>query len=207
LSWFAKKHGHRIVPIEIGSVSDMETTEKKLTTLRAFVSDNLATRCNRPVWSLQDSLTGPLAYLVPHHGLSNQIPELLQDVESASVLVGEQIPVDVNIWMKSGGARIPLQRDSHNNLLFQIAGANYVRLYCQEESPKLYIRSNNTDGFLAGATSALNCELEDFESHPLARNANYQEVLLASGDSIFIPSNTWFYVRSLSTSINVSYRW
>lgn len=185
----------------------MDTTAQKMTTMRVFVSDYLATTCDRPVWSVQDSLTRPLAYLVPHHCLSNQIPELLQDFASATMLVGEQIPVRVNIWMKSGGARTPLQLDSCNNLLVQIVGANYIRLYCHEESQKLYVINKDTDGLFPRAVSALNCELEDFESHPLARDANYQEVLLLSGDSIFIPSNTWFYVRSLSTSINVNYRW
>lgn len=53
--------------------------------------------------------------------------------------------------------------------------------------------------------SALDCEREDLELHPLSAHAVYQDVILREGDALFIPAGTWHYVRSLSTSISVNY--
>ena len=204
-SWFARKHGHRLVPIEIGSMLSKDGMTEKMMSLRSFVSDYLAPSCDHPVWSLEDALARPSAYLA-QHALLDQIPELLQYVEAAPDLCGEQGPSHINVGMRSGGTRTPLHYDSHDKLLVQIVGAEYVRMYGKEETPKLYVTKEGTHA-LQGDMSAVNCELEDFECHPLAREAQYQEVLLLPGDCLFIPSGMWHYVRSLSTSVNVKYCW
>lgn len=108
--------------------------------------------------------------------------------------------------MGTGGTRTPLHYDSYDNLLVQLVGAKYVRIYGKEETGKLYVSKVGTYGS-QGNMSAVDCERENFEQHPLARDAKFQEVLLLPGDALFIPSRAWHYVRSLSSSVSVNYWW
>ena len=102
------------------------------------------------------------------------------------------------------GTRTPLHFDSYDNLFVQLVGAKYVRLYDTDQTDKLYVSKDGNYG-LQGNMSKVNCELEDFDSHPLAKTCQYTEVLLLPGDCLFIPSRHWHYVRSLSTSISINY--
>jgi len=53
--------------------------------------------------------------------------------------------------------------------------------------------------------SEINCEKEDYEMYPLAKDAIFVEVILFPGDALYIPAKAWHYVRSLSTSISMNY--
>jgi lysine-specific demethylase 8 len=194
-----------MVPIEIGSMLSKDGMVEKMMNVRSFVSDYLAPSSTHPIWSLEDAVSLPSAYLA-QHAVLDQIPKLLQDVEAAPSLCGSQGPTKINVWMGTGGTRTPLHYDSYDNLLVQIVGAKYVRIYGKEETPKLYVTKKGAYA-LQGNMSAVDCEREDFDLHPLARDAAYQEVLLMPGDCLFIPSRVWHYVRSLSTSVSVNYWW
>ncbi|KAL3918168.1 MAG: hypothetical protein SGILL_004366 [Bacillariaceae sp.] len=145
-------------------------------------------------WSLQDATsdTAQTAYLA-QHPLLDQIPSLFLDVEDDPCGVN---PTNVNVWMGTGGTRTPLHFDSYDNLLVQIVGAKYVRLYAREHTPKLYVSTNKSYG-LQGNMSDLDCEMEDFTKHPLAKDCPYEEVLLLPGDCLFIPSQHWHYRKLL----------
>ncbi|KAL3903927.1 MAG: hypothetical protein SGARI_005156 [Bacillariaceae sp.] len=199
----AKEHGHRMIPIEIGNMASGMT--ELIVSFRQFVGKYLSDSAKKDCWSLQDATSDSgsspsIAYLA-QHPLLNQIPALYSDVKRKPLGVN---PTNVNIWMGTGGTRTPLHFDSYDNFLVQIVGAKYVRLYAREYSPKLYVSTNKSYG-LQGNMSDLDCEMEDFEKHPMAKDCPYQEVLLLPGDCLFIPSQHWHYVRSLSTSISVNY--
>lgn len=200
LSWFASRHGHRLLPIET-----ISTSKPMMMTMRSFVSSVLAPSCTHPVWSLQDSSSRPNASVVMHHRLMHQIPELRQYVEVAPPLCGELGPSNINVWMRSGGSRMPLQCDSRKRLLVQIVGAIYLRLYAEGEGSKLCMQG--VADVAEGNRTTVECELEDFEGHPRARDAVFEEALLFPGDGLFIPSNMWLYTRSLTTSVCVIYQW
>lgn len=179
--------------------------QEKMVSFRSFVSDHLAPSSSRSVWTLEDAVSLPSAYLA-QHALLDQIPDLVEHVEAAPRLCGSDGPTRINVWMGTGGTRTPLHFDSYDNLLVQVVGAKYVRIYGKEETPKLYVTKEGAYA-AQGNMSAVDCEREDFELHPLAKDAVYQEVLLMPGDCLFIPSRVWHYVRSLSTSVSVNYWW
>lgn len=114
--------------------------------------------------------------------------------------------IQMNAWIGTGGTRTPLHFDSYDNFFVQVVGIKYIRLYSQQEAPKLYvIKSGSTAYAKQGNMSAVDCEKEDYLSHPLAESAEYTEIVMFPGDTLYIPAKTWHYVRGLSTSISLNF--
>ena len=203
LSSLVSHHGHRLVPVEVGSITT--GMKERLVSFRSFVSDYLAPSTARPCWSIEDATTMstefPVAYLA-QHPLLDQIEVLYDDVLTEPF--GVQ-PTNINVWMGTGGTRTPLHFDSYDNLLVQLVGAKYVRLYAPCCAPNLYVNKEAGGFGSQGNMSEVDCELEDYQKHPLVKGCEYQEVLLLPGDCLYIPAGYWHYVRSLSTSISVNY--
>jgi lysine-specific demethylase 8 len=196
----SRQHGHRLVPIELGSILTGMTED--LVSLRSFISTYLARSNEKVGWSLDDAIhpPAPIAYLA-QHPLLDQIPDLYQDVDRNPCGIE---PTNVNIWMGTGGTRTPLHFDSYDNLLIQLVGVKYVRLYDPDQTARLYVSRDEGYG-RQGNMSEVNCEMEDLAKHPLVKDATFTEVVLFPGDCLYIPSRHWHYVRSLSTSMSVNY--
>ena len=137
--------------------------------------------------------------------LFDMIPELLTDISPKPSLLGDS-PVQINGWFGSGGTRTPLHFDSYDNILVQVVGSKYIRLYNNSETKYLYAVSKNskTTYQQQGNFSEVKCEEEDLQKHPLVSKAKYTELVLNPGDGVYIPAGCWHYVRSLSTSFSVS---
>jgi len=174
--------------------------------LRQFMSSYLAISAAREYWTLDDAISAPknsVAYLT-QHPLIQQLPGLGTDLDMTPSLCGALGPSLVYLWIGTGGTRTPLHFDSYNNLFVQLVGVKYIRIYGEQETSKLHVSRNKLYG-LQGNMSDVDCEREDYESFPGAKNAQYQEVLLFPGDAVFIPARAWHYVRSLTTSMSVNY--
>lgn len=179
--------------------------EEKVIDVSTFVSEHLIPSSAKGIWTLDHAVSNPSCYMA-QHALLDQIPSLAIDVEPFPRICGTKTKPLINIWMGTGGTRTPLHFDSYDNILVQIAGAKYVRVYASGETPKLYVTKNSTHAS-QGNMSSVDCERENLDTHPLAKDAKYLEVVLMPGDAIFIPSGEWHYVRSLSTSISINYWW
>jgi len=204
---FSHSYGHRLVPIEIGSMKSCGGMKEQLMTIRSFISTYMVESTNSKTWwSLKDAITldSKVAYLA-QHPLLEQIPDLWEDVVDTPC-VGIQ-PTNVNLWIGTGGTRTPLHFDSYDNFLVQLVGCKYVRIYHPRESPNLYVIKTRKDNRydLQGNMSAVDCEMEDYDKHPLAKDVPFTEVLLLPGDCLYIPSRHWHYVRSLTTSASINY--
>lgn len=218
LERLSHSYGHRVVPIEVGSMYD--AMREEFCNIRTFISKYLAPSSRRRIWTLEDaartSSSGSevveteeneetnIAYLA-QHPLLDQIPELFDDVEAQPAGVK---PTVVNAWVGTGGTRTPLHFDSYDNLLVQVVGAKYVRMYDPRYTESLYVisKTSSEDSLgRQGNMSALCCEREDFNEHPFAKDVPYTETILLPGDCLYIPSRYWHYVRSLSTSVSVNY--
>lgn len=154
-----------------------------------------------------DSSVGYLA----QHDLFEQIPALGRDIitpdyctlqRSDAADADEDEDLALNAWFGPGGTVSPLHFDPKDNLLCQIVGTKYLRLYAPDESEKLY----PVEGLLSN-TSQVQVEAPDADTFPLFAQAKYLECVLQEGEMLFIPRKHWHFVKSLSTSFSVSFWW
>ena len=203
LDYLTRIMGHRLFPVELGSMQKGSMSETFLS-FRSFVETFLVPSASRRIWSLDDcAQTDAIAYLA-QHPLLTQVPALKDDLGAIDAICGREGPSHINAWIGTGGTQTPLHFDSYDNILVQLVGIKYVRLYRAELTNSLYVTKNSPYG-AQGNMSALRCEQEDFDLHPKAKDLEYTEAVLYPGDVLFIPSGMWHYVRSLSTSLSINF--
>lgn len=155
----------------------------------------------------------PPGYLA-QHPLFDQIPSLKADICPPPLLTDapsdtsapppcERVPASapiVSAWFGPGGTVSPLHNDPYHNLLCQVVGSKYVRLYDAAETASVYPRSgslcNNSHVDIDAPTPA---------EHPRFAGAPCWQAVLAPGEMLYIPRHAWHYVRSLQTSFSTSF--
>ena len=128
-----------------------------------------------------------------------------------------------NAWLGPAGTITPLHTDAYHNLLCQVVGRKYVRLYSPFQTARL--RPRGVEGGVdMGNTSAVDVgvaegwdagsdreDVEDEEGRPDGwawfRDVPYVDCILGPGDTLYIPIGWWHYVRSLTVSFSVSFWW
>lgn len=152
------------------------------------------------MWS---SDSANLAYIAQHQ-LFDQIKELHEDIavpEYCSAGGGKL--QSLNAWFGPHGTITPLHHDPHHNLFAQVLGRKYVRLYPASTSVGLY---PNTESMLSN-TSEVDLDNTDGKEYPETAALEFVDCVLEEGDLLYIPPKWWRYVRSLSISFSVSFRW
>ena len=191
--------GSRTVPVEIGDKYTSETWTQTLMTVNNFIEKYITDRTQ-------------MGYLAQHQ-LFEQIPELKKDIfvpdycylsetDDGDDSCGDTPPVLMNAWFGPKGTVSPLHHDPYQNLLAQVMGSKYIRLY-EKESPFMYA---NVDSILDN-TSQVDLEAIDLEEFPRFHENMYHECILNEGEMLFIPFKWWHFVKSLSTSFSVSFWW
>jgi hypothetical protein len=218
--------GRRLVPIELGRSYVDEGWGQKIITFKEFMGHYVLDPESSAL------ATGYLA----QHDLFAQIPSLREDIaipdycftspppphyssplaEKHSRLAQLDEPL-LNAWFGPAGTISPLHTDPYHNILSQVVGRKYVRLYAPKESEKLYARGVEDGGVDMGNTSALDIGVlagwdgseeekrEAQERFPLFREAEFVDCILEEGECLYIPVGWWHYVRSLSVSFSVSF--
>ena len=223
-------NGHRLIPVEIGnSYTDADWTQR-LMTFSEFVTQFLLPE--------QPDEIGYIA----QHDLSAQIPALKNDFSVPDFCFTAPKPVNgaaaqtcglssaplldeplMNAWLGPKGTKTPPHTDPYHNILCQVVGYKYVRLYAPEETYRLYPQGVDENGVDMANTSqvstdcfrptfqkrGLHCDDRHdlYEKYPLLGEAVYQEAVLAPGECLYIPLGWWHYVESLTTSFSVSFWW
>ncbi|KAF6227711.1 hypothetical protein HO173_012041 [Letharia columbiana] len=212
--------GRRLIPVEIGrSYTDAEWGQS-IITFKDFMSEYL----------LQDSSNAGdngIGYLA-QHDLFTQVPSLRNDISIPDYCYtnppppAPDTPLGVkelqpkldepllNAWFGPAGTVSPLHTDPYHNILSQVVGKKYVRLYSPSESEKLYPKGMEGGGVDMSNTSEVDVEAEEGvldEGFPLFRGAVYVETILNEGECLYIPVGWWHYVRSLTVSFSVSFWW
>ena len=101
------------------------------------------------------------------------------------------------------GTISPCYHDPYDNLLCQIFGAKFIRLF-PPDSPGLYPHSEES---LLSNSSQLDVENPDYSEFPEHRKAQPLDCVLERGEMLFIPKGWWHFVKSLTPSFSVSFWW
>lgn len=205
LEYLRKVAGPRTVPVEIGSQYTDKEWSQKLMTVNEFIDKFIMSNGNEK------------GYLAQHQ-LFDQIPQLRKDIlvpdyccmldysyKEGKNEIEEQVSkedVKINAWFGPGGTVSPLHYDPQHNLLTQVFGDKYIRLYDKLETEYLYAH----EGMLTN-TSQVDLDCPDIDQFPLFQKAQGMECILKEGEMLYIPPQWWHYVRSLSLSFSVSFWW
>lgn len=142
-----------------------------------------------------------LGYLA-QHPLFDQIPALAADIrEPEYCCLGEDDSPAVNAWFGPAGTVTPLHTDPHHNLLCQVVGSKYVRLYSAEDTPHLHPFSQGL------TTNSSQVDLDKPQDNESVAHLCYRECLLQEGEMLYIPPRWMHYVKSLTISFSVSFWW
>jgi len=225
--------GRRIVPIEIGKSYTEEGWTQRVMTFGQFMHSYLLPPESKEV-----------GYLA-QHDLFAQIPALRNDIMVPDYCFTAPPPPDavvlrtaglatverldepmLNAWFGPKGTKTPLHTDPYHNILCQVVGYKYIRLYPPSETAKLYPLGKDDKGVNMGNTSQVDVSLvrtlkqgEDLnadevrdvmnvnQKFPMLKGARYQEAILGPGECLYVPLGWWHYVESLSTSFSISFWW
>jgi len=196
--------GCRIVPVELGSKYTDQTWSQKLMTVNEFFETYVLNSRSEN----NESRNREVGYLAQHQ-LFNQVPRLRQDIVVPDYCAlsnstdEDENDVDINAWFGPGGTISPLHRDEKHNLLAQVVGAKYLRLYHPEMTYGLYPHTSH----LLSTTSQVDVENPDLTMFPLFEGVTFSDCVLREGDLLYIPPMYWHYVRSCTTSFSVSFWW
>lgn len=144
-----------------------------------------------------------VAYMNQHH-LLHQHPLLQEGIAVPPYTLGRELS-PANVWIGTRGTVTSLHSDPSDNLLCQVAGYKYFRLYALDQTPKLYattLRARNKNSF---GTSPVRVEAPLPPEHAMAADATFVEGILRPGDVLFLPKSMWHYVRGLTTSVSVNF--
>lgn len=221
--------GRRLVPVELGKAYTDDDWSQKIIPFRDFLKDYLL-----PPSSSSPEEEREIGYLA-QHDLFTQIPGLKSDIRTPDYCYstpptpeGPNAPsppqvedaiddVKINIWLGPAGTTSPLHTDPHHNILTQVFGYKYVRLYAPSE--KVYpkpkpekegdVDMSNTSQVDVGLwINGESCETEVIQDEfPQFKDAKYVEEILGPGEALFIPRGWWHYVESVSVSCSVSFWW
>lgn len=221
--------GRRLVPVEVGRSYVDEGWGQELITFKDFLHRYI----------VEDSTAGdesshrPTGYLAQHE-LFRQIPSLRNDTRTPDFCWADvpkhprdpskdQPRVDMpqlNAWFGPAKTITPLHTDGYHNLLCQVVGIKYVRLYPPSATPCMKPREaengvdmSNTSSVDVGVVEGWDEAPEDTGDGDVQSlkerlgQLEYRECILEPGDTLLIPIGWWHYVRSLSISFSVSFWW
>lgn len=210
LTYLIIEYGHRTLPIELGSLNTSKRLNESLMLVVNFVDTYLSKSTKFGVWSYEEAREreGEVAYCA-QHGVFEQIKglrDLVEDWPKAILGGKEEKPgARVNAWIGTGGTRTPLHFDSYDNIFVQVVGVKYVRIYRKTvDVERIYLKKGEGAG-KQGNMSMVDVEDVDEIKFPGFKDLEYEECLMFPGDALYIPVGTWHYVRSLTTSVSVSY--
>lgn len=193
MNYLKQVAGFRTVPVEVGKNYLSQEWKQELITFSEFLERILSNDCS----------SSNVTYLAQHQ-LFDQIQELKHDIVIPDYCFagGGEIR-SVNAWLGPPGTVTPLHHDPHHNILAQVVGKKYVRLYPASVSEELYPHSES----MLSNSSQVDLDDIDEQEFPKVLDLDFIDCILKEGEMLYIPPKWWHYVRSLTTSFSVSFWW
>ncbi|KAL0371153.1 UNVERIFIED_CONTAM: Lysine-specific demethylase [Sesamum angustifolium] len=193
MNYLNKVAGFRTVPVEVGKNYLSPDWKQELITFSEFLERIQSSDCS----------SAGLTYLAQHQ-LFDQIQELKQDIVVPDYCFagGGEIR-SLNAWFGPPGTVTPLHHDPHHNILAQVVGKKYIRLYPCSLSGELYPHS---ESMLSNSSQV---DLDNIDEREFSRmlDLEFLDCILEEGEMLYIPPKWWHYVRSLTPSFSVSFWW
>lgn len=160
--------GRRLVPIETGrSYTDLGWGQR-ISTFKDFISTYMLSHDTLGGSERNKAQTGYLA----QHDLFAQIPSLRADISVPDYCYCEPAPnplkhirhtpkledPQLNAWFGPKGTISPLHTDPYHNVLAQVVGFKYVRLYGPDQTEWLYPRNMDESGVDMSNTSQVDLD-------------------------------------------------
>lgn len=193
IDYLQRVAGDRTVPVEVGKNYLCSEWKQELITFSQFLARIQA----------NDSSASVRTYLA-QHPLFDQISELRKDICIPDYcFAGGGELRSLNAWFGPARTVTPLHHDPHHNILAQVVGKKYIRLYSASLSEELY---PYTETMLKNS-SQVDLDNIDEREFPKVHDLEFQDCILEEGEMLYIPPKWWHYVRSLTTSFSVSFWW
>ncbi|KAJ7980738.1 2-oxoglutarate (2OG) and Fe(II)-dependent oxygenase superfamily protein [Quillaja saponaria] len=193
MEYLTRVAGDRTVPVEVGKNYLSPEWKQELITFSEFLQRIESRGCSSAVPT----------YLA-QHPLFDQISELRKDVCIPDYCFsgGGELR-SLNAWFGPAGTVTPLHHDPHHNILAQVVGKKYVRLYPASLSEELYPYTES----MHSNSSQVDLDDIDERKFPKLHDLEFVDCILEEGEMLYIPPKWWHYVRSLTTSLSVSFWW
>lgn len=161
--------------------------------------------------------------------------DVVAEADSSSSDGTQYVPNDpiIHTWIGPACTISPLHHDAYHNMLVQVVGAKYIRLYSphtpasqiyprgMEHAPasdpaspqqenagqRLIDMSNTSQVDLASIEMSPAESLHWEQMWPGFQQAEYVDTVLMEGECLYIPVGWWHYVRGLKGGISVSFWW
>ncbi|XVF19226.1 hypothetical protein REPUB_Repub11eG0091600 [Reevesia pubescens] len=193
VDYLSRVAGDRTVPVEVGKNYLCSEWKQELITFSQFLERVQSNGCRNKVPT----------YLAQHQ-LFDQINELREDISIPDYCyAGGGELRSLNAWFGPAGTVTPLHHDPHHNILAQVVGKKYVRLYSVSYSEELYPYSET----MLNNSSQVDIDNIDNVEFPKVHDLEFIDCILEEGEMLYIPPKWWHYVRSLTTSFSVSFWW
>jgi lysine-specific demethylase 8 len=180
VDYWQRHAGPRMVPVEVGKHYMVEGWGQQLMLFSDFLNNHLVYKQPEGIGKEKDKST-PCVYLAQHDLLA-QIPHLAQDIHQPEYCsLGQPVHAS-NTWIGPSGTVTPLHTDPEQNLLCQVVGRKYIRLYAPEQSPALCGGGDGGDNN-PNSSLTLNTSPVDVDTHPLLEGKMVESVNEEAGGS------------------------
>ena len=218
IDFLMKAAGYRTVAIEIGSKYTDECWSQKLMTMQEFLENHFVDDVHQKGYLAQQDLFAQVKELARDFSIPDYCSVARQQNESRGAESGhigdEMMRIDnsntlgcdvmINAWFGPWSTVSPLHQDPYDNLLSQVIGFKYVRLYSNSiDRSSIYAHQDR----LLDNTSQVDIDDYDSSKYPQFSSLPFTECLLKPGQMLYIPNGFWHYVRSLSTSFSINFWW
>ncbi|XP_047330476.1 lysine-specific demethylase JMJ30 [Impatiens glandulifera] len=193
LEYLKKVAGFRTVPVEVGKNYLCSDWKQELITFSQFLERIQTNDCS----------SGGPTYLA-QHPLFDQVQDLRKDICIPDYcFAGGGELRSINSWFGPARTVTPLHHDPHHNILAQVVGKKYIRLYPSSVNEDLYPHSES----MLCNSSQVDLDDIDLEAFPKVQDLEFMDCILEEGEMLYIPPKWWHYVRSLTISFSVSFWW